>query len=406
LSVVTTQSTFRRLWQPPAKFVDRTVDRRVSFLELFFDLVFVVIVAQLAHSLARDVSWAGVGWFLFLFSAIWSSWGNGTLYYDLHGTNDLSVRVFTFAQMLTVAMMGVFIGDIPGGGDVGFAIAYGVNVALLAAIWFRVGYHDPTHRRASNPYSAAYLLTAILFVASVFVDPSARYWLWAAGLLAEIAGQVIAFIRWSPPESQPGRALIAMTPAMVERLGLFVIIVLGEVIVDAISGVADSVPVHADGIVIGLLGVLVAIGLWWMYFDLISHNAPISSRSQVWFHLHFPVVAAITAGGAGVLNTVAHAADPLPDAVRWLLVGALAAAIVSIGALTFTLEIRGRQPQVYRKSEAAMVISSMLMLGVGLTDWGAKAVLGSLDLLLLAPIAIGLTVWLKHNPPLDAVIYE
>jgi low temperature requirement protein LtrA len=401
--VVTTQSTFRRLWQPPARFVDRTVDRRVSFLELFFDLVFVVIVAQLAHGLARDVSWAGVGWFLFLFCGIWSSWANGTLYYDLHGTNDLSVRVFTFAQMLTVAMMGVFIGDIPGDGAGGFAMAYGVNAALLAAIWFRVGYHDPTHRPASNPYSAAYLLTAILFIASAFVDPPALYWLWAIGLLSEILGQIIAFVRWTPPESQPGRALIAMTPAMVERLGLFVIIVLGEVIVDAISGVADTEPVHADGIVIGLFGVLIAIGLWWIYFDLISHNAPISNLSQVWFHSHFLVLAAITAGGAGVLNTVAHSADPLPDAVRWLLVGALAAAIVSIGALTYTLEIRSRQPQVYRKSEAAMLTSAVLMLAVGLTDWGAKAVLGSLDVLLLLPVAIGLTVWLKHNPAAAAV---
>ena len=60
-------STFRRLWQPPGRFEDRPRDRRVTFLELFFDLVFVVVISQLAHRLAGHVGWAGVGWFVFLF---------------------------------------------------------------------------------------------------------------------------------------------------------------------------------------------------------------------------------------------------------------------------------------------------------------------------------------------------
>ena len=61
---------------------------RVTFLELFFDLVFVVVIAQLAQRLAANPSWAGVGWFVYLFYAVWSSWINGTLYYDLHGTSS------------------------------------------------------------------------------------------------------------------------------------------------------------------------------------------------------------------------------------------------------------------------------------------------------------------------------
>src|SRR5438105_2728309 len=81
-------SAARRFWSPPARFEDRPTDRRVTFLELFFDLVFVVVIAQLAQRLAANPSWAGVGWFVFLFYAVWSSWINGTLYYDLHGTSS------------------------------------------------------------------------------------------------------------------------------------------------------------------------------------------------------------------------------------------------------------------------------------------------------------------------------
>jgi low temperature requirement protein LtrA len=391
----------RRLWQPPGRYADRAADRRVTFLELFFDLVFVVVISQLGHHLATDPSWAGVGWFVFLFYAVWSSWLNGTLYHDLHTTNDVGVRVFTFAQMLSVAVMAAFIGDVPGEGADGFALAYAANTLLLVILWFRTGLHDPAHRPGSNPYSAGYLLAAVLFAASVAVDGPAKYWLWAIALASEVIGWVIGMHRWTPPETQEGEAIITTTPSLIERMGLFVIIVLGEVIVGAVAGMADLDPLDATGIVIGLLGVLVAIGLWWIYFDLVSHRPPQPRRTQLWLNLHFPLVVAIAAGGAGVLNTIGHEANAVPDEVRWLLAGALAAALLSIALLTATLQVRVEMPELYRTVDVVLIVCAVLCLGVGLTDWGAKGSLTALVLLLLAPIAVGILVWLKHTEPDD-----
>jgi low temperature requirement protein LtrA len=396
---VSSPSTFRRLWQPPARFEDRPTDRRVTFLELFFDLVFVVVISQLAHRLAEQPSWSGVGWFVFLFYAVWSSWINGTLYHDLHGTNDVSARAFTFAQMLAVAVMAAFIADVPGRGSVGFALGYAANTLMLVILWFRTGLHDPTHRSASVPYSLAYLIAAGVFAVSASVDESARYWLWAIGLAIQVVGSAVALHRWTPPESQEGEAVIAVTPSLIERIGLFVIIVLGEVIVGAVDGMAEVAAHDAGGIVIGLLGVLVAIGLWWIYFDLVSHRAPISNRTQLWLYLHLPFVIGIAAGGAGVLNTVEHAADAVPDPVRWLLVSSLAVAVVSVTAIARTLEIRRRYSRVYRPAEAALVISGLLTLSVGLTGWNAKMSLTAMVVLLAAPVATGLIVWLKRTDP-------
>jgi low temperature requirement protein LtrA len=392
-------SVFRRLWQPPGRYADRDVDRRVTFLELFFDLVFVVVISQLARRLAAHPSWSGVGWFVFLFYAVWSSWLNGTLYHDLHTTNDLSVRVFTFGQMLAVAVMAVFIGDVPGEGSTGFALAYAANTLILVVLWFRTGLHDPDHRPGSVPYSAGYLVAAVLFVVSVAFDGPLRYWLWAAALAAEVAGWVIGMYRWKPPATQGGDARIATTPSLIERMGLFIIIVLGEVIVGAVTGMADVDPLEAEGIVIGLLGVVVAIGLWWIYFDLVSYRAPVPRGTQLWLNLHFPLVVAIAAGGAAVLNTVEHAGRPLPDAVRWLLVGALAAAMLSDALIARTLEIRRTQPELYRTAEIALPVCALLCLAVGLTAWGAKASLSAMVVLLLAPVAAGTAVWLKHPEP-------
>ena len=391
------RSTFRRIWQPPARFEDRAPDRRISFLELFFDLVFVVVISQLAQRLAAHPSWSGVGWFVFVFYAVWSSWTNGTWYHELHGTNDVSARVFTFAQMLAVAVMAAFVADVPGRGSAGFAMAYAANVGILVILWFRTGLHDPTHRPASVPYSLGYLVSGVLFAVSAAVDEPARYWLWAVALVAQVIGQVVAFRRWTPPESQDGDALIATTPSLIERIGLFVIIVLGEVIVGAVHGMAEVAELREGGIVIGLLGVLVAIGLWWIYFDLVSHRAPISRLTQLWLYLHLPLVIAIAAGGAGVLNTIEHAADDLPDSVRWLLVGSLAVAVLAITVIIWTLQAKRTYLEIYRPAEVALIVSATLSLAVGLTDWGAKASLSALVVLLLAPVVTGMLVWVKRG---------
>jgi hypothetical protein len=116
-------------------------------------------------------------------------------------------------------------------------------------------------------------------------------------------------------------------------------------------------------------------------------------------------VIAIAAGGAGVLNTVEHSNDTLPDPVRWLLVASLAVAAVSVAAIARTLEIRGGFLEIYRAAEAALFISGLLSMAVGLTGWGAKASLSSMVVLLAGPVATGLVVWLKHTDP-DSVALE
>jgi hypothetical protein len=90
-------------------------------------------------------------------------------------------------------------------------------------------------------------------------------------------------------------------------------------------------------------------------------------------------------------------AEPLPDAVRWLLVGSLASAIFSVALIARTLEIARAMPKVYRAAEAFLLVGGILCLGVGLTDWGAKTSLTAMVVLLLAPVASGMYVWLRYT---------
>src|SRR3954451_2964845 len=101
-------------WQPPRAHGEVIEDRSVSFLELFYDLVYVVVISQATHALAANVSWVGVGRFAVIFGMIWIAWLNGTLYQDLHGRDDGRSRVFVFAQMMLLALLAVYTADAAG----------------------------------------------------------------------------------------------------------------------------------------------------------------------------------------------------------------------------------------------------------------------------------------------------
>ena len=393
------RQNFRQWWQPPRRIADREEDRSVTFLELFYDLVYVVIVAELAHALAGDVSWAGVGRFAFLFVTVWWAWWNGTSYHDLHGNNDIRTRVFTFLQMGVVAAMAVFAHNAMGEGSTGFALSYAAFQFVLLLLWWRSGVHDPAHRPLSQPFVAGYLLTTLLFVVSVFFAEPVRFYLWGAALLISLLLPATMFmVGRDDPEIQAQIDLItAVSPSLVERFGLFTIIVLGEVIVGTVGGLAEHHHLDWGVGITAALGMLIAVGIWWLYFDFISHHKPLPSRNMVftWFYLHLPMTIGITAVGAAVLNIVEHAGEHLPGEVRWLLVGALALVLLTITLLMHTIQYPNENRRIYNAGGWSALISAIVIALLGLTSLEIMPLLIIVILLLLAPVFYSFRVWIE-----------
>jgi low temperature requirement protein LtrA len=192
---MTTLKNFRIWWQPPAKISDREEERQVTFLELFYDLVYVILIAELAHTLSEHISLAGAAGFAFMFIIVWLAWLNGTMYHDLHGNNDVRTRVFTFLQMFTVAAMAVFAHSALGEGSVGFALSFAAYQLILTYLWWRTGVHDPDHRPLSQPYSITFLISTLLFIASVFVPVPWRFYMWGAALLLSLLIPLYSFVQ-------------------------------------------------------------------------------------------------------------------------------------------------------------------------------------------------------------------
>lgn len=328
-----------RWFRPPRPHGDVIEDRSVSFLELFYDLVFVLLIAQIAHTLADQVTWAGVRDFVVVFGLIWIAWVNGTLYHDLHGGEDGRSRTYIFTQMSLLVLLAVYAGHAADDADDGrgFAVVYTLLLLFISWQWFDVRRFDtPEWRRVAGRYVMGMVVIAAIVLVSIFVDdPTTRVWFWAVAVGLTLIGNVAAVFR---PQTAEMTAAISPTESLVERFGLFTIIVLGEVVV----GVADGVSSSEHNVVTILTGVLamwIGFGFWWNYFDFVGGRVPGTGRRQVgWVGAHLPLSIAISAAGAGMVSLIEHAGESrTPAATAWLVGGATACVALSIAALTFSI---------------------------------------------------------------------
>lgn len=397
------KQTYREWWQVP-KNVDNIEDhRQVTFLELFYDLVYVVLIAQLAHALSAHLTWSGIGEFIFMFIIIWWAWFNGAAYHDAHGNNDIRTRVFTFLQMVAVVAMAIFTHDAIGKGSVGFALSYAFFQLIMTILWWRTGVHDKKHAVLSKPYSAVFLCNTILFLISAFTPTPYRYYIW--GFVTFVSLLLPTFILYFGNKNAQVQAQlkkVAKTRAsLVERFGLFTIIVLGEVIVGVVSGVSSN---HSSvDMTIMILGVLISIGMWWLYFDTVSNKLP--KKEQVyfnyWYYLHLPMTIAITAAGSALAYIIAHSTDHDITKAKFLIVAATAVVLISVALLVRVVQHPKEHIHFVKISSNVMIISAIPVALLSIFSIGPTTLLLLLVLLLLTPVFFGFLTWIKCNSSHD-----
>ncbi|MFH1467663.1 MAG: low temperature requirement protein A [Pseudomonadota bacterium] len=325
-------------WQKPAlrRDEEEARARKVSWLELFYDLVFVVVIAQLSSGLAADVGWHGLFYFALPFVPAWWLWIGGTMYTERFETEDVGHRLITFLQMMPVAVMAVVLHHGIEGGSGGFAVTYAAGRLLIIGIWLRGGLHNPQMRPVTNRYALGFSISVLIFLGSLLVPAPARYALWCLALVIDLLTPLFTL-------QQQKRLPRFSTSRLPERLGLFTIIVLGETIVGVVTGLAEVQHLTLEVAAVGLLGMTMAFAVWWLYFDGVSHQPPRAGLrwSLARNYLHLPLVLGITAIGAAVLQVVEHVELHLASEVRWLLCGATATVLVSLGLLMLVVDSGG-----------------------------------------------------------------
>ena len=324
----------RRLSEPPQLRTLAADDTRHStWLELFFDLVFVVAVAQLGLELSHDVSAEGFGWFLVYFVPVWWAWMGFTFYANRFDTDDLPYRLLVFLAMLGVAALATTVSAAFGGAPQGFVLSYVFVRLVLLVLYARAIRHVQEGRAVAVFFFGAFAAAVFVWALSLEFDAPARYWLWALALAIELPAPIVGWrlIRSAPvdPRHAP------------ERLGLLTIIVLGESVFAVVLGVTD-VTWSSGAISAAVGGFLCAAAFWWIYFEFVNPEYVFAAlgrrgrplRGLVFVYANFPVIAGLAALGIGVkLAILSAGSDPAYDETGWLLCAGLALSMGGLAAV-------------------------------------------------------------------------
>lgn len=393
--------TRRIWWQRPVLRTDEEEERerRVTWLELFFDLLFVVVIAELSHDLAAHISWAGVGKFCFLFLHVWWVWIGATYYSERFETDGFENRFFTFLQMIPIAGMAVFAHYALGKTSVGFALSYALARTIIIYLWWRGGHYDRRFRPTGKRFVTGFSLSLTLFVLSVWVAPPARFWLWGAGLVIDATTPVFTV-------RQQAKLPRFSTSKLPERFGLFVIIALGESVVGTVQGLAERQSMSLMAGITGVLGLLLAFGLWWVYFDFVNRRSPKRGMGWgfAWAYLHLPLMATVAAAGAGTLKVISDNDWVLPGNVGLLIGSSIGMALIIMGLLELTLARSPLEPTHPRLSPGLKFVGGAIALLLALFSNGQNVIVLQLLLLslLLAQMIYGLYVWFTQELPESA----
>ena len=287
--------------------------RRVHWLELFFDLVMVVYIGQIAHVLHGDPSWMDAVAFVAFLAAAWWAWVNATVTMNLFGARITpSTWVAVTIAMIAIGVMAAAVPDALGDR----AAAFAVGNALIRLVWLQPWF---THRRTIGiPWWRSVLysvLPASLWIASIWVAPPWQWVLWAIAVAIEVA--LLSFLG-----GQRAWLRTALdVDHLVERVGLLIVIVFGESILNIIS--------ELDGHWTALAGLTAVLGfsavslLAWIYFGransaverglrgLLERGSVGGLRDTV-MYLPFLLVAGVTLFATALGTAVADAGHHLP----------------------------------------------------------------------------------------------
>src|ERR687886_1419499 len=175
----------RRFLEPPRLRTlasSQADDRRATWLELFFDLVFVAAVGQLANGLAAEPTAGRFFEFLGLFGPVWWAWMGFTFYANRFDTDDLVYRVLLLCAMFGVAVLATTIPSVFNGATEGFPLAYVAVRVALVTLYARASRHVPEARALARSFLGAFSFAVLLWAVSLAVPAPWAYVVWGCAL--------------------------------------------------------------------------------------------------------------------------------------------------------------------------------------------------------------------------------
>jgi low temperature requirement protein LtrA len=353
--------------------------KRVSPLELFFDLVFVFAITQVTALMAHDPTWGGLLRGMLALTAVWWAWAAYAWLTNEVDPDDPAVRAATIAAMVAMLISSLALPEAFGDHALLFALAY-LAIRVLHIWLFAAGTESVDVRAATRALAPPAVLAPAGLVVASLLDRGAQEALWIGVLALDLGlGGVRGIGGW---RLSPGH--------FVERHGLIVIIALGESIV-AVGVGAEASDLGGAELVAAGLGVVVAAALWWAYFDdlvLVAEERLQAARPGLernrlardsYSYLHLVMVAGIVLLALGVKKTLEHVDEPLEAMPGAALAGGVA--VYLLGQAAF--RVRNRQGADPARLLAAAVCAVLAAVATGMDALVSLTAVAAVTVLLI-----------------------
>jgi low temperature requirement protein LtrA len=308
---------------------------RVTPLELFFDLVFVLAITQCTALMSQHPTWTGLGQGVLVLGVLWWSWVGYAWLTSVVDPEEGAVRFVIFASMAAFLIVAITVPEAFGGLALQFALAYGVVRYAQIGLFLLASRDDAALRRSIVGLAVSTTAGVGLLIGASFLDGLAQSGVWVLALALDMAGPF--FFGSQGWKLVPGH--------FAERHGLIIIIALGE------SIVAIGAGAHAH-LTLGIataavLGIALSAALWWMYFDVV---ALVSARRLInaeegqernelardsYSYLHFPMVAGIVLVALGLKTTLGDVGGELDTVPAFALLGGVSAYLLGLVGFRF-----------------------------------------------------------------------
>jgi low temperature requirement protein LtrA len=307
----------------------------VTPLELFFDLVFVLAITQCTAAMAHHQTWEGMAQGLLILGVLWWAWVGYAWLTSVIDPEQGAVRLVIFAAMAAMLIASLCVPEAFGDLGLTFALAIGVFRSLHIALFVLASPDDPDLRRSVLGLAVSTAVGVGLLVCASLFDGITQGLFWVLALACDMGGPY--FFGTEGWRLVPGH--------FAERHGLIVLIALGESIVAIGAGAAGHLD-FAIGVA-AVLGMGIAAGLWWIYFDIV---ALISSRRLIgapkgraqnalardsYSYIHLLLVAGIVLTAYGLKTVIGHTDEHLRDVQAFGLFGGVA--VYLLGLVSFRL---------------------------------------------------------------------
>jgi len=311
----------------------RREGERVTPLELFFDLVFVLAITQCTALMSHDQTWSGLAQGLLVLGVLWWAWVGYSWLTSVIDPEALAIRGVIFVAMAALLIVGICVQEAFGNLGLTFAVAIGVFRTAHIALFMLAGADDEDLRRSVIGLAVSTAVAVGILAIASFFDGLSQGALWALAIFLDMAGPY--FFGSEGWKLVPGH--------FAERHGLIVIIALGESIVAIGVGASGELDLGIG--TAAVLGVFLAAALWWTYFDVVAlvsarrlgEAEPGRVQNELardsYSYIHLLMVAGIVLVAYGMKVTIGHHAEHLPDVPAFALLGGLS--LYLLGLVSF-----------------------------------------------------------------------